>query len=315
MHPPKIVLRKFDFMTLFATFTPQPPYRFDLLLETLRRYPHPTLDRVQGDAMLRTVGDPDGAAVLRITMPDEQLRVEWIAQMGTPQPDTIRQQLRHILAVDDPTRAAFVQFAREHPALWQVVESVAGLPLLRSATLFEALTQVIIEQHISWVAAQRAQGVLVRWASDGIPVMDSTFYPFPAPHQIADASLEELKPLKITHRRIGMLIEVARHWVSGAFDPQQVIADSHGMAHLMQLKGVGQWTAAVVMGRALGAYIAVPHTDAALQAAVNAFFVGQTGRASPEQVQAVFVPYDPYAGLAAIYVLMRWVLERYPRTT
>jgi hypothetical protein len=55
----------------------------------------------------------------------------------------------------------------------------------------------------------------------------------------------------------------------------------------------------------------VGHNDVALQAAVNHYFFGGVGRIPAQQVLDAFAPYGDFAGLAAHYTMLRWVLDRY----
>ena len=51
--------------------------------------------------------------------------------------------------------------------------------------------------------------------------------------------------------------------------------------------------------------------DVALRSAVNHFFYGETGRATPARTDAALLRYGEYAGAAAFFTLMRWGLLRY----
>ncbi|MBI5668121.1 MAG: DNA-3-methyladenine glycosylase 2 family protein [Chloroflexi bacterium] len=300
---------------LLTTLTPPPPYRFDLLLRLLERYAHPTLDIVHRGAYWRALNVNGAVALLRVTargaVTAPALDVYVMAHDGEPQLPALRDRLAALLPLD--SAVAFYEFARQDARLWQVIEPVVGLPEVRSATVFEALAQTIIEQQISWTTAQRAQRWLVEWAGNRIVHNGLTFYTFPTAPQLAAASVDDLTPLKITFKRINLLIEIARQQAAGELDLERLkhLSPEAAYADLLRIKGIGHWTAVVTLARASG-YRGVAHNDVALQAAVNRYFYGGKGRIPAALVAETFARYGPFAGLAADHTLARWVLEQYP---
>lgn len=298
-------------MTPLATLTPSQPYNFALLLELLRRYAHPTLDRVSGDAYLRALRLDSGMALVRVEATDSgELAIYHDA--GNADPAEIIPTMRHILGADIAV-APFIAFARTEPALWRVVEPLVGIRWLRTASAFEALMITITEQQIAWTAAQRAQRWLVEWGRQSIDHDGETYFAFPTPAQIAIATVDDLTPLKITFRRMRLMIDIAGQVVAGDLDLERLLhtAPEDAYATLTAIKGIGHWTAAWTLARTQGTFAYVGHNDVALQAAVNHYFYGGTGRIPADQVTATFAPYGDFAGIAAHYTILRWVLDRY----
>jgi 3-methyladenine DNA glycosylase/8-oxoguanine DNA glycosylase len=298
---------------------PQPPYAFDKLLGFLRRHAHPTLDIAYQEAYWRALRFDTGIALVRVSssgsVESPALEVDLIGQVGVVvEPQALHNRLKGILDGSTP-RDAFFELARNDELLWQVVQPVYGLPVLRAPTWFEALVITIIEQHISWIAAQRALLWLLRWADNHIAYQDRIFYAFPSAAQIAGADPVELKPLKITDRRISVLIDIAQEIQSGRLNLESFGDQEPQAAYrsLLSIYGVGHWTAVVTMDRAFRHSQLVADNDVALQAAVNRYFFNTEGRAAPQTVQGVFSRYGRYAGLAAFYTLARWVFDQYPQ--
>lgn len=289
---------------------PLPPfaYRFNLLLEFVKRIAHPARLVVQDDTLWRyTDGEliayrQEGDAIV--------LRGEGLSQANEGRIERIS---RHFLGLGRDL-SAFYDLAARDPALWRVVAPLVGLPIFCSETVFEALITLIIEQHISWKNALRYQRTLLRMFDSGASVGPAAVYRFPSPQQLARASQSELKALKITNRRIDLIIEISQAVANSALDLESIGDLERGAAydHLMKLKGVGHWTANNVIGRALGVYPFVSQNDVALQAAVQFYFHDGKGQKSPELVTNTLSCFGEYAGLAGHFVLLRWVLERYP---
>jgi len=163
---------------------------------------------------------------------------------------------------------------------------------------------MIIEQHIAWAAAQKAQRRLVEWADNSIEHEGVKHYALPTPQQLASASLNDLQGvLKITYKRTQMLIELAQQIVMGELDlgAMQAAEPDALYQQLLAIKGIGHWTAAGIISRSKGIYAYVAHNDVALQAAVRKYFVVEKSAAA---TKAIFERYEPFAGLAAHFTLI-----------
>jgi DNA-3-methyladenine glycosylase II len=289
------------------TLHPTTPYSFNLFTNILSRYPQPSLFHLCDGAYLRTLRLNDEIALIRVTTADNStLHIETI--IGDTEAASTK--IAHILAVD-ANISDFYAFSREHGALWYIVEPLQGLPLDRSESVFQTLMFVIIEQHISWINAQKAQRQLVEWANNTIEYNGYTHYAIPSPAQIANATVDDLKPLKITFKRMELMIELSKKIVSGELDLESLLHETPETMYteLLKIKGIGHWTASVVVSRAMGVFPYVAHNDVALQAAVSEYF-GVLKSATA--LQATFAQFGDYAGLAAHFTLMRWVLDKYP---
>lgn len=293
--------------------SPNPPYNFALLLDILARFAHPSTDTTHAGAYWRTLHVADSLALLRVTPQTDGLCVALCAQTGPVSTQEALNRLGHVLPLNTD-HTAFYEQARQDNKLWAIVEPLQGLPEWRTASVFEALAQAIIEQQIAWTAAQRAQRWLVEWAGNAMVYEGRSYYAFPTAEQIAAASVDDLKPLKITFKRMGLLIDIAQQSLSGKLDLEALAtADpQEAYQYLLQIKGIGHWTAAVTLERALGHRQHITHNDVALQAAVNRYFHGGSGRITQQQLIDTLSPYGAFAGLAAHYTLLRWVLDEYP---
>jgi DNA-3-methyladenine glycosylase II len=301
---------------LIAQFQPKPPYDFPHLLAVLARYAYPSLDFVHENAYWRILAAGDALALVRVvsrgTRDEPLLEAHLVSATGEIDPDLLRRKLDYMLHLN-VDHSAFYDAARSYPELWRVVEPIYGLPSLRSESIFEALMLTVIEQQIAWVAAQRGQRFMVEWGGRCIRFNGKTFYAFPTPEQIAAAQEEELRPTKITNRRIRLMIDIARRQAAGELDLERLrdLSPEEAFGALVSMKGIGGWTAAWTINRGLGHLGFVGYNDVALQAAVNHYFYGQKGRLTEEQVQATFERYGAFAGAAAFFTITRWVLDRY----
>ena len=299
-----------------GSLKPEAPYNFDALLAFLARYAYPTMDLAHEGAYRRVIRQGESLALAEVrsagSVDAPRLDVSVLAQRGEIDFARLRQQLAYVLSIEH-SQAAFFSMARADVTLWAVVEPLYGLPSLRSPNVFELLVDVIIEQQILWTAAQRAQRWLIDWGGDFLEHEGLKYYAYPTPAQIAAASVEDLKPLKITFKRMQLLIDLAQRIEDGDLYLDALAEQSSDERYqaLLAIKGIGPWTAAVTLARAFGHSGFVGENDVALQAAVSFYFYGSDQRCSAQVVRDTFAAYGDFAGLAAHYTLVRCVMERY----
>ena len=287
---------------------PNFPYRFDLLLDIARRNAYPARMIVAGDSLWRFVG----GKLLCFSQDRNVIVVTGPALCKSDRPQ-LRDLSRRILGLDRDL-SAFNAIARRDARLWRHIEPSLGLPLFCAETVFEALITLIIEQHISWTSALRSQRRLMRILDRGVKAGRHEIHDFPTPRQLAALEAQQLKPLKITNGRINLILSIARDARDGVLDLEGLrhLEPSEAYSRLMSIKGVGHWTAANVLGRAFGEYPYVSHNDVALQSAVNHYFYQGAGDKSAQQVVETLEAYGEYAGLLGHFILIRWVLDKYP---
>lgn len=286
---------------------PSHRYRFELLLEFVRRIAYPARMLVRDNRLWRfTAGRllayrQEGDAIVALGR-------------GAPSVDDmlVHERSRHVLGIDHDL-SAFYDFVESDARLWKIIEPVAGFPLFCTETVFEALITLIIEQHITWKNALRGQQTLMRMPVNETATTENCVFSFPSARALARLRRDDLKPLKITNSRIDLIIRLARKVSSGELDLESVCSMDSKLAYesLMSIKGVGHWTAANVLGRALGRFPFVSHNDVALQSAVCRYFGVDENLKSSQLVLDTLLPFGEYAGLIGHFILLRWVLDRY----
>ena len=302
---------------LIDTFRPAAPYAFPLTLQVMGY--SSVLDIARDGEYWRALNLPSGPTIAQVvskgTTDAPHLEAHLFADGESQAADieSARVKLGRMLSIDKDN-SPFYRFAQSDSSLWPLIDPLRGLRNILAESLFEALALTIIEQQITLSAAQKGERWLVERCGQSVVYEGRCYYTFPPPAAIAIMTPDELKPLKITNRRSALLIEVARQQAAGEINLEALrdIPPQQAYDELMRIKGVGHWTATWTLIRAAGHHGYVFQNDVALQAAVNFYYFGLKGNATPQKVEEVFARYGDYAGLAAYYVITRWALERYP---
>lgn len=286
---------------------PPYPYRFDLLLDFARRIAHPARLVVLGDTLWRFT-----AGRLLSYRQENDFIVIAGASLSPQDEARVVASSRRVLGLCRDL-GDFYGAARADAALWQVVEPLVGLPIHCAETVFEALVTLIIEQHITWKTALRSQRRLLQFVGRRASIGKFCVYDFPKPAQLACATRQTLKPLKITNKRIDLIISTAAAVNCGDLDLESIrqLPPEQACKKLLELNGVGPWTAGNVVGRACGSYPYISANDVALQAAIQRYFYAGEGAKGAAQVRDTLERYGEYAGMAGHFVLLRWVFDNY----
>lgn len=298
--------------TFIGTLYPTPPYNFERIIQLARFYT--VIGQVDQGTYVRPLRLRTGTALVRVVnqgmVDSPALGVYLLAASGPLDVDELLRQVAHVFNIGADLRG-FYAVARPDMVLWELVKPLYGLHMLQTESIYEALSVTIIEQQIALSAAQKGERWLVEWGGDLIEHDGQQHYLFPRAEQIATATTEALTPLKITFRRMSVLIEIARLEADQSLERLRRLTTPEVHAALLAIKGVGHWTAAWTLTRSMGRYTYVGSADVALRAAVNHYFFGQTGRSSPVETDMIFNRYGAYAGLACFYTLMHWALKKY----
>ena len=157
----------------------------------------------------------------------------------------------------------FERAARTIPWLHDLVRATRGVRAPRYSTLWEACVNAIVFQAVSLFAAT---AVLKRTIVALVPPLayaGSTLYPFPTPQEFIAASDATLRAAGLSFAKIAALRAVASDVLDGRLDEAKLAARStpEASALLCTIRGIGPWTAAVILLRGLGRIDQFPMND------------------------------------------------------
>lgn len=200
---------------------------------------------------------------------------------------------RSALAAADPRMAELID---EDPAL-DPDAVFDGWP----SGLWDALTFNVIGQQLS-VAAARAIAGRLRALYDGRQ---------PTPAELLALDDATLRGIGLSRAKVSYLRDLAERLSDGRLDPERLGAldDDAARAELMQVKGVGRFTADGVLLLALRRPDVWPAADLAFRRAVERVW-GLEAPASLTDVDAIGDRFRPWRTLAAVYLYRSGARER-----
>ena len=192
----------------------------------------------------------------------------------------------------EPLHASIDALAASDPA-WAAALARAGYPEPRiRARGYETLLRTIVGQQVSVAAAQSI------WNKLAAALGDLT-----NPHTIADITDETLRAAGLTRQKSGYARSLAEEVASGRLDLHNLPADDEeAIAQLVQIKGIGRWSAEIYLLFAEGRPDIWPAGDLAVQVEIGRI-LGHAERPTEKLIRELAEPWRPHRGAAAI---MAW---------
>jgi DNA-3-methyladenine glycosylase II len=196
---------------------------------------------------------------------------------------------------DDAAR----ELSRRDPVLRRLIRAHPGVHLKRRSDAFTTLARAIVGQQISVKAAESIWRRFVA-SVDGSPARG---FPRLLPERVVAAEVRALRECGLSQRKAEYLADLANHFVSGRLDPLhwQALDDEALIAALVDVKGIGRWTAEMfLMFHELRADV-LPVDDIGLQRAIALQFNGGE-RLPREAMFAVADLWRPWRSVATWYL-------------
>ncbi len=198
--------------------------------------------------------------------------------------------LRPRVSALDP--ATFVEavdlLAAEEPALAGIVDEHGIPPFWSRPQGFPTLVWLILEQQVSLESGaamyRRLHGLLGSVT----------------PEAVLESGPDALRTIGVTRQKVGYLIGLASNIVSGDFDLDNLteLAPTEARARLLEIKGVGTWTADAYLLAALLLPDVFPVGDRALQVG-TAEALGLRSVPTPDDLELLSLPWRPVRAAAA----------------
>jgi len=278
----------------------RPPYRLDLTVNALRRLATNQVDVLTPDGeYLRVLGDMAESVVVRARQPNPVTLTIGIESDRREHPRLLA-LVRRMLGVEvDLTR--FYRSASDIQWLHPLVLRMLGVKPPRYPTLWEACVNAIVFQQVSLVAASTIMGRLTMALGEPLERDGVRLYRFPGVGEIEGAQDGCMRAVGLSARKLATLRRVGDALGGGALDEARLEErpSPDAAAMLRSIKGIGPWTATVILLRGLGRLDVFPANDTSV--ARNLTLVG---RPAPLDVKAVLEALGPDRGMLYYHLLL-----------
>lgn len=180
------------------------------------------------------------------------------------------------------------------PVLREVVTRIELPPRTLHKNYFQALAQAIISQQLSTKAAATIRGRVV--ALFGAKK-------FPTPDDFLKMPDKKLRAAGLSHSKISYIKNLARFYKEHEeeFKNLKKLSDEEIIAMLVQIKGVGKWTAEMFLIFTLGREDVFSHGDLGLRNAIKKLYKLRKDP-SERRTKQISDKWKPYRSAASLYL-------------
>jgi DNA-3-methyladenine glycosylase II len=296
---------------------PGAPFRLDLTVWALRRRPRNALDLWDGTRYSRTIaiGGTPARIVVSQTGPadDPKLEVLCVSRRRAVEAATISDLVARLLGVN-VSLVEFYQLAATDARITVLLKRFMGFRPPRFPTVFEAAVNAVCCQQLSLEVGLELMNRLV--AAAGMKYTDgaSTSFAFPEPGDIARLSEDRLHRLGFSGQKAVSLLSLA--WTlaknEGHLENLAEMDNESARTRLLEIKGIGRWSAEYILLRGLGRLDVFPADDIAAQRNLRRWLkIGARTRHDPyELIQRALRRWRPYQGIVYFHLLLASFAER-----
>src|SRR5690606_4686176 len=164
----------------------------------------------------------------------------------------------------------FYAMAETDPVLNGVVRQHYGLRVIGVPDLFEALVWAVMGQQINLTFAYTLKKRFVENFGESLVYENERYWTFPSAEKIAGLNVADLRALQLTGRKSEYILGIAQAMATGELQKQRLLQEPDMERVLLEIRGIGAWSANYVMMKCLHSQSAFPLADVGLHNALKA---------------------------------------------
>lgn len=180
------------------------------------------------------------------------------------------------------------------PVLRDVIDRIGPIEPSHEPDLWWSLVDAIASQQLSIKAAATILGRVEKLAPDGRR---------PTPDEILQVPDEALRACGFSRAKTLYVKDLATKWLDGTLEPHRFpdFTDQEVIDHLVRVKGIGRWSAEMVLMFTLRRPDVLPVDDLGLQIAVQEVY-GLPERPQRRELERLGDAWRPWRSIASFYL-------------
>ncbi|MCD6522169.1 MAG: DNA-3-methyladenine glycosylase 2 family protein [Candidatus Diapherotrites archaeon] len=216
----------------------------------------------------------------------------------------LKKELAHFFNLDYDLNSLY-EFMGRDPKLKKIAQRFYGFRVpAMSSNLFEVIVNAIVQQQISLQVAAHMTSLLVKSFGERIDLEWETYWAFPTPQRLATTSIKQLKSCKLSTRKAEYIKDFSRAVASNEFDPEALwkMESQEVVEALTKFRGIGRWTAELVLAAGMNRPDYVPADDLGVRNAVSMYYFDGK-RQDPKTVRKLLKRWGDYSCGIIVYLL------------
>lgn len=197
----------------------------------------------------------------------------------------------------------FYKMAKADPLLRKPAEKLFGLRVIGVPNLFEALCWGILGQQINLAFAYSLKRQFVEKFGDYLTWNSKKYWIFPTYERIAKLTPSDLADIKMTTRKSEYIIGIATLMANGELSKDRLKNMNFNDAErtLMNIRGIGPWTANYVLMRCLRFRKAFPIDDVGLINSIKKLRY-MDRKPTKDEILQMAIPWNSWESYATFYL-------------
>jgi len=294
---------------------PIPPFRLDLTVWALRRRPRNAIDRWDGTTYRRVIllGDTSTELAVRQAGP---IAAPTLIVTATPTLRTAseRRRVRSVVGRLLGVRIDLADWYRTAACdarLGPLARTFLGMKPPRFPTVFEAIVNAFACQQLSLEAGLELLNRLAALCGRQAGTRSGARYAFPTAQDVARLAPEKYQAIGFSRQKAQALVSLARAVTRGGLDLETLAHEDEAAIRrrLLELRGVGRWSAEYVLLRGVGRLDVFPGDDVGAQNGL-ARWLGRSERPDYAGVTRAVKRWSPFEGLVYFHLLLNGLARR-----
>lgn len=192
--------------------------------------------------------------------------------------------------------AARKHLLKSDPVMRDLVKRVGPFEMEVRGKPYESLVRAILYQQLAGPAAAAIERRFLALFGDRIP----------SPEQLAASTDEVLRTAGVSRQKAGYLRSIGEHFERGHLTDRHLMRapDDEVIEAVTQIKGVGRWTADMLLMFCIGRPDVLPVGDLGVQSNMRAAY-GLDALPKPDQMIEIAEAWRPYRSAASWYLWRR----------
>ncbi len=186
-----------------------------------------------------------------------------------------------------------ISVLKKDKILYHVIKNVGDYKIKQIRNPYQSLVEAIITQQLSGAAAKSISKKFCKIYSKR----------FPSPKDVVNTSNTVLRKSGLSKMKVSYIKNLSKKIDSGEIDLRSLskLSDEEVVSTLIQVKGIGRWTAEMFLIFSLGRMDVLPVGDLGLQKGIQKLYALEK-LPSKNQIEEIALRWRPYRSVATWYI-------------
>jgi DNA-3-methyladenine glycosylase II len=293
---------------LILKIKPQAPFNFDLSAKIFSNGDH-EIQRYQEGVYWKLINLKTKLVFIELRSqgevdnPELSLRVTADVHLTNKDISLVRSKVVSMFNLDFKLQN-FYDDVKNDQVMVKIIRKLRGLNTTTTPTFFEAVVLSIIEQQISFKAAQAIQYRMIKEFGNHIKLGNKIYYCFPTVNKLSKLHQTDLRSCGLSFRKSEYIIDFSKEIIAGNINLGEMkkLKTSELIDKLLKIRGIGIWTAELSVLRGLHRLVALPADDLGIKRAVSHYYT-HNEPVSSDDLLKIGINWGKWRGLAAYYLI------------